>query len=486
MSPRILLAIVCTLATTLAVQAQTVQFKKTTAPGSAALQIDLNGDGAPDLIETLLGTSKAAFKVALSNGNGTYQKAVPYHTIDSEIISGITVADVNGDGKGDVVVTICACGSPQAQPGVEVFLGNGNGTLRPPTTKIPLTASAPLIAADVNHDGKIDLILSLNNTVAVMDGVGDGTFSAPMTVYAPDPYNLESVLLTGDFDGDTNADVLVQDVLCNQGSCDYRLTTLYGDGKGNFVPVHLSCSACDAQSYTVADINQDGKSDLVTYDQIFYGSSSRNFQLTTFPQIQSPYLPAGNGVIAVADLNGDGHNDLAFATNQFGQYGSSLTYELGVAGGGFTDPAQYPFTTWNAISSRIGDYNNDQKPDVLVDTADNTGPGLRMYFLLNNSSGNFSNCSSPAPIGVHICAPANGSTVASPVQFNITAASFQPIRKIETWVDGKKVAETYYGWDVKAFSRPSISLAAGKHHADIFAVNFDNTKQKMSVDFTVQ
>ncbi len=453
------------------------------APG---IQIDLNGDGIPDIIGLPdSGTTNVSFRVALSKGGGLYQPWTSYSTIDSDdVIESIAVGDVNGDGKGDVVVSTCACGDDPVQAGIEIFLGNGDGTVQPPATKIPIPYSSGITLTDINHDGKPDLVLIGNNEVSVMYGDGNGGFAAPVPVYTETQYNLESLLLTGDFDGDDNADILVQDVYCNLGLCDYRLTTLYGDGNGNFTPVSLSCAECAGFNYTTADVNQDGRSDVVTYNQIFYGSSSRQFQQASFPGVSSPYVP--DFLATVADFNGDGINDVAFLAGVVGKNGTYLGLDLGRSDGTFSSPSLFQFTNLGARFIQVGDYNNDQKPDILVNTASTTGPATYVDVLLNTLKGNFSKCAPPAPVGIRVCSPMNQSSVTSPVAFDVSAASFAPIRKIETWIDGHKAAETYYGWDVKAFSRPSVALSSGQHHADFYAVNYDNTKQHSSVSFNVK
>ena len=460
-------------------------------PGQMALlnpgvQIDLNGDGAPDIIGLANGTVPAAFEVALSKGSGLYRPWVPYLTIDpDDVIDNVAVGDVNGDGKGDVVVATCACGDSTAQSGIEVFLGNGDGTLRNPSTKIPTPFSSFITLSDVNHDGKPDIVLIAQNQVSIMFGQGDGDFSPPVPVYTSSQYGIEDgILLTGDFDGDTNSDILIQEVYCNLGICDNRLTTLYGDGYGNFTPVSLSCAQCGNQNYVIADVNQDGKSDVVTYDRIFYGAYSRQFHQAPFPGVNGPYVP--DVMAEIADFSGNGVNDIAFLTGAVGQNGTFLGYDLGLPKGGFSSPTLYPFTTLNARSLQVGDYNNDQKPDLLVNTASYSSPDAFINILLNTSVGNFSKCAPPAPVGIRVCSPTNQPNVGSLVRFDISAASFAPIRKIETWVDGHKKAETYYGWDVKAFSRPSVNITNGQHQADFFAVNYDNTKQHSSIVFTVQ
>ena len=81
-------------------------------------------------------------------------------------------------------------------------------------------------------------------------------------------------------------------------------------------------------------------------------------------------------------------------------------------------------------------------------------------------------CSAPSSPGVHVCKPANGSTVSSPVQVQATATITGTLARMELWVDGvKKYTET----SSKTLST-SISLAAGSHRFSIFAVNTAGTK----------
>ena len=456
-------------------------------------QVDLNRDGAPDLIGIALsGTPNAQFEVLLSRGHGAYAPAIPYDTINNEVAEGFAVGDFNEDGNADLAVSICACGNPQSQSGIEIFFGRGDGTLIQPTKKWPSPYAVNLQAADVNHDGNLDLVLiNTDNTVSVMQGKGDGTFSPSMAVYTPaNGFALDpNTFLMGDFDGDTNADFVAYASSCTPQLCNEEMVTLFGNGRGAFSPVVTSVPN-DVPFTSVADVNQDGKSDLLNYIggnppqfAVLYGTGNRTFLTKTYSAGPQPWV--ASGAMTVADFNGDGINDIAYQASPVGMSETDLLVQLGTAGGAFAAPISETFSEdFSSPALFVGDYRPDQKPDLAAMTSSNSETVIDI--LLNTTSGSFSDCGTPKPKGIKVCAPKSGSFTSSPVRFDISAAAFAPIRKIETWVDGKKVSETYYGWDVKSFSRFSVNLAAGKHHVDVYSANYDNTLQHKGFKFTVQ
>jgi hypothetical protein len=81
-------------------------------------------------------------------------------------------------------------------------------------------------------------------------------------------------------------------------------------------------------------------------------------------------------------------------------------------------------------------------------------------------------CSAPTSPGVHVCMPANGSTVSSPVQVQAAANVTGTFARMELWVDGVK---QYTESSSKTLST-SISVAAGSHRFAIFAINTAGTK----------
>src|SRR5262249_52360405 len=122
---------------------------------------DLNGDGKPDIVVTN-GQGKVGVGVLLGNGDGTFQPVVTYN-VGKKFASAVAVTDVNGDGRPDVVVSDCAAGKYpfQVSGSISVLLGSGEGTLQPPLTYASGGFfSIGVALADINGDGRADLLVT--------------------------------------------------------------------------------------------------------------------------------------------------------------------------------------------------------------------------------------------------------------------------------------------------------------------------------------
>src|SRR5579883_2972800 len=142
---------------------------------------DLNGDNWPDFI---VGTCCNGIQVWTSNGgSGTFTPGQVFSLTPGNggpsVGQGV-IADLNGDGKADYVV------SSGQNGGANIFFGNGDGTLQTPGTYLPNLA-ASVAVADVNGDGLPDLLMG--NEAAGSAGLyvylnsGGGVFGTP-TLYA--------------------------------------------------------------------------------------------------------------------------------------------------------------------------------------------------------------------------------------------------------------------------------------------------------------
>jgi FG-GAP-like repeat len=135
---------------------------------------DFNGDSRTDLAAP----SGDGVSVFLANADGTFQAPVHYGvSVGSlQFDARVATADINGDGKLDLIV-------PSSDT-VAVLLGNGDGTFQPHIDS-PGVGVRSIATGDLNGDGKLDLAVTITNfsysssTVSIMLGNGDGTFQAP-------------------------------------------------------------------------------------------------------------------------------------------------------------------------------------------------------------------------------------------------------------------------------------------------------------------
>jgi VCBS repeat protein/centrosomal CEP192-like protein len=216
---------------------------------------DFNGDGKLDLVEPDYVNNSA--DVLLGNGDGTFQNAIEY-SAGGAFPFYLTVGDFNGDGVADIAVSF-------DDGSLSVLLGNGSGGFNPPILTAT-TSLGQLWTADLNHDGKLDLVaVNLANTsssIAVLLGNGDGTFqpeidySVPKGLYAITiaDFKGDGVLDLAAASGYTSGGLSVQP----PGSVSY----LFGRGDGTFSPAVSYLAPSGADAIAVADFNNDGLLDV--------------------------------------------------------------------------------------------------------------------------------------------------------------------------------------------------------------------------------
>src|SRR6185312_3394865 len=158
-----------------------------------AVVADVNSDGNPDVVvaspcESGCGKN-GLVGVLFGNGDGTFRKAMTYGSGGWEVY-GVAVADVNGDGKPDIVAAN-SCPSIDTCPSggiVGVLLNNGDGTFQTAETYGSGDYKAISVAmADLNGNGKPDIVVTnisefgANGSLGVLLNTGDGTFQPAMT-----------------------------------------------------------------------------------------------------------------------------------------------------------------------------------------------------------------------------------------------------------------------------------------------------------------
>ena len=362
---------------------------------SSVAAVDVNGDGRPDLIvlngcgSGIACSMQGSVAVLMGNGDGAFQAAVTYPTKGWGANS-LVVADVTGDGKPDILVAnLCAASAICTNPStVAVLRGNGDGTFQPAITFSSggWTANS-LAVADVNGDGKPDILVANgcstgatscpnNGQVAVLLRNADGTFQ-PAVTYSSGGTGPTSVAVA-DINEDSKPDLLVANSgVYNGAFWDVgSVSVLLGDGDGTFrAAVRYSSGGSFPWSVATADVNGDGKADLVVTNScwcaghgtvaILLGKGDHTFQ----PALS--YDSGGNLPFsaAIADINGDGNLDLVVADrcrDQACNTDASLGVLLGRGDGTFQPVVVFDSGGDYTNSVVAHDVNGDGRPDLVA------------------------------------------------------------------------------------------------------------------------
>ena len=446
------------------------------------LRADLNGDGREDFVSTNDASFNSgctgSFAVTLSTRDGVYAAPVCY-TTPTGIALFFAAGDFDHNGTMDVAVT-------NEQGDLYVYKNTaGNGTLTLSETITLDSEAGGIVAADVNHDGLIDLVYETADSsgagaLNVLLGNIDGTFTnGPISTF-PATTAPGGNLAAGDIDGDRNTDVLAKD------------RVFFGDGKGDFVAGPQA--AFKAIPYQLFDFDSDGTMDMVGapfsidtnlnpvyYNYIVLELGHANRTLTS-QHVLLKHCTVDNAAPQVADFDGDGLADIVVEEDSDckGDGPYTLNFMKGHGNGTF-DAEQAFYTTsdfiWNTYVLRA---SRSSKPDLTLfqsQFVQRTIVSPKQVVLLNTTAGAFPPCTPPnfRATGINVCGPTS-ELVTSPVHFAFGASNDVPGRDMEVWVDGRKVAESLkHTYTQHDFVESSVALAAGQHHVDVYSVGWDYT-----------
>jgi hypothetical protein len=345
--------------------------QKTYSTGNDSLPVglavvDVNNDNKPDIIVA----NQHGFNVGvlLNDGNGTFLSQTTYSTESSSHPQFVSVVDINGDNKPDIIV------ANNGGNGFGVFFNFGNGTFLPQVPYRTGAASYPpsLTVADVNNDNKPDIIIANQNenTIGIILNPGNGTFTSQNLI----PLEFGTAP-TSPLVFDINVDNKPDIVFANYGG--NSVSILFKSGDGMFLTRNTYPTGSESQPtfVSVVDVNQDDKVDIVVVNSnknnvgILLNSGDGTF-LT-----QSTY-PTGNNsnprCVSVVDLNGDNKPEIIVANHDLNNIGILVN----IGNGRFLLEKTYStgFDS-NPRFVSVVDVNGDDKPDIVVANSnmDNVG-----------------------------------------------------------------------------------------------------------------
>ena len=310
----------------------------------------------------VLGIAIAVFCVCTfaANASTLSFQNTPTYAVGTSPVSA-AVGDFNHDGIPDLAVANASQGT-YSHGTVSILLGRGDGSFLPAVNyNIANDVVFWVVTGDFNGDGNLDLVVAHDASLDILLGKGDGTFGAPTPCYG----HYANEVFVGDFNGDHKLDLVV---LTNDS-----VLLLLGKGDGTFQPPSTIASSSGGVHFAaVADFNNDGLEDLAIS---LGGSASPELDLLlgngdgTFRQGAVYATGAVVRAMAVADFNGDGIPDMAAVDGAYISSFSTSTVEifLGNGDGSFRALSKFRYG-WEEPAGFIlaADFNRDGKMDLVL------------------------------------------------------------------------------------------------------------------------
>jgi hypothetical protein len=317
---------------------------------------DVTGDGSPDVLVStgFSNNSDNDFKLFVfpQMPDGTLGTPERYATDAHYGYMALDTGDLNGDGRTDVVL---------ATPiGIDIFYQAAGGGLLLPQLITTSNEAFAAVVADVNLDGRQDIVTNTRDGVFLLKANGSGFDTSTITT---DPQWEVEV-------GDLTSDRLPDIAGCSGlNLCAPEVTIFAQRPRGEFREYEYSADVrwWPACGIAVGDVTSDGRDDVT----MSICGNQPNALLNVFPQaggrLGDPVVYSSYDTpdaVAVADMNGDGLGDVVTLHGGWNRAGVYLQ-EAGALGAENLFPI--PYATWyDPKGLDIGDINSDGKPDIVV------------------------------------------------------------------------------------------------------------------------
>jgi hypothetical protein len=435
----------------------------------------------PDSIGTLIASPESLSSLIVSyggsnitllmnNGVGQFSERTIAGPAGSQI-RGVSAADYNGDGLDDIAAIMNG-------NSVVIFYQSPDGSFQAPTTIFSKTAT--LIAANTvgfNATGRPDLLVPFTNAPGEPPGViaftndGGGNFSA-LSLHVDAIYgDMGHKAAEGDLQGTGLHSIILPVAYSTQTSLFSAFAVFTQPSKGVWNgPIYLAGDFNGtAAAAAVADFNSDGRPDIA-------GAGGEDSHMFVFMNTTSPrdcgFFSGGAGVRVCAPAAGS-------------RVSSPVGISASATGGAFPivaikayiDGTQVSATETNTMNASVARAAGNHQ--LAVNAWDSNDKVYQT--IVNFTVGSTTACSVPTTAGVHICTPAAGSTVTSPVAISAAAnGGTAKISAMKAYIDGKQVAASSSGT-----INGSAAEAVGTHKLVVNAWNTAGKLFQSSATFTV-
>lgn len=307
----------------------------TSAGPTGIAAADLDNDGDLDLVTT--NQNNDTVSVLLGNGDGTFTSQPPIALLSGG--GNVSVGDFNEDGYVDIFAARSF-----------VLINNGDATFTEADPILPEGAGFSHVA-DLNGDGHLDIVgVRYGTSIIAALGNGDGTFGSSVET---NQTNAGRIAI-GHLDADGVLDAAVT-------TFDSTVRTFTGDGDGTF-SFRMQQNTTWVGPVAMGDLDGDGNTDVVAGNSI--GTEIHLMLGTGLGDISVPTtvsLALGNpSHVLIADINGDGDQDLALAAQTDG-----FSYAIG-DGAGSVGGFSYRDVAQNELGLVAGFFNEDSTLDFAV------------------------------------------------------------------------------------------------------------------------
>ena len=286
--------------------------------------------------------------------------------------------DVNGDKSTDVITLVQNSSSPTGIYLVVLLGGSDLASAQPILTAVSFAAGDLIVVADVNQDGKDDVILIHSNTgkkivspktarsnssspttassMDVLLSTGNGTFAAAQNY----PTGIDSPIAAGfwDVNHDQKLDAVVVDGQSNQAAY------LLGNGQGGFAAPQMTVFPGQTSIGVLADVDADGSLDLVTNNTLYPGDGQGGFLTGISFQSNDGQNDGAlsDESVAVGDLTGDGKLDVVTANG----YWNTVSVFVNQGGRSLVQNGASLWSGNNPVALTLADLNGDGKVDIVA------------------------------------------------------------------------------------------------------------------------